>query len=120
MTDPPGAAWRSSSPPRPTATEALRGEIEEFFGGGRPQDGSALSVLDFDDDHLPEIIVGADKAENLDAALWAYRSRADSDFSQQAEHATGLGDPAPTTADPPMYIGRQLRAAARRVTVGSP
>jgi hypothetical protein len=96
MTDPPGAAWRSSSPPRPTA------------------------IRDWPPDHLPEIIVGADNVKNLDAALWAYRSRADGGFSQQAEHATGLGDAATTTADAPMYIGRQLRAAARRVTVGSP
>jgi uncharacterized caspase-like protein len=68
--------------------------------------GSALSLLDFDNDHLPEIIVGADNVENLDAALWAYRSSADSGFSQDAEHATGLGDAATTTADAPMYIGR--------------
>lgn len=68
--------------------------------------GVALSVHDFDNDHHPEIIVGAANVKNPDDALWAYVSHADGGFGPQPEPATGLADKVSLTEDTPLYIGR--------------
>jgi FG-GAP-like repeat len=68
--------------------------------------GAALSVRDFDDDGLPEIIVGATNVENPDQALWAYVSHANSAVGPRPEPATGLGEQVSLTEDTPLYIGR--------------
>ena len=68
--------------------------------------GVALSLLDFDNDHRPEIIVGAANVKNPDDALWAYISHADGGFGPQPERATGLADKVSLTPDTPLYIGR--------------
>ena len=68
--------------------------------------GVALSVRDFDDDDLPEIIVGATNVKNPDEALWAYVSHANSAVGPKPEPATGLGEQVSLTEDTPLYIGR--------------
>jgi len=68
--------------------------------------GAALSLLDYDNDHLPEIIVAASNVTNLDDALWVYVSHAGEGFDARADHARGLGTVATSTGDGPLYIGR--------------
>ena len=68
--------------------------------------GAALALLDFDDDDLPELIVGAANVENPDDALWAYVSHANSGVGPKPEPATGLGEKVSLTDDTPLYIGR--------------
>ncbi|HSD79975.1 MAG TPA: FG-GAP repeat protein [Solirubrobacteraceae bacterium] len=68
--------------------------------------GAALALLDFDDDDLPEIIVGAANVKNPDDALWAYVSHADSGVGPKPEPATGLAERVSLTEDTPLYIGR--------------
>jgi Caspase domain/FG-GAP repeat len=68
--------------------------------------GAALSLLDYDGDHLPEVIVGVANVKNADDALWAYRSHADSGFGPKPERATGLAQKVSLMGDTPLYIGR--------------
>jgi FG-GAP repeat protein len=68
--------------------------------------GTALSLLDFDNDGLPEIIVGASNVKNPDDALWAYVSHVDGGYGPQPEHASGLAQTVSLTGDAPLYIGR--------------
>ena len=70
------------------------------------QFGAALSLLDFDDDGLPDIIVGAADAKNPNQALWAYVSHKDSGVGPNPDPATGLGEQVTLTAGTPLYIGR--------------
>jgi hypothetical protein len=70
--------------------------------------GSALALLDTDNDHLPEVYVGVDGVDNLDDALLEYRSSESEGLSSKPETATGLGDKATRAneTDATMYIGR--------------
>jgi hypothetical protein len=70
------------------------------------QFGAALSLLDFDDDGLPELIVGAANVKDPDDALWSYVSHANSGVGPKPERATGLGENVSLTEDTPLYIGR--------------
>ena len=44
--------------------------------------------------------------QDLDSALWAHVSHADSGFGPNGEHASGLGAEATMTGTAPRYIGR--------------
>jgi hypothetical protein len=68
--------------------------------------GAALSLLDVDGDHLPEILVAIDGVEKLDDGLVKYASRADEGYNPVPEAATGLTEKARLNADATMYIGR--------------
>jgi hypothetical protein len=70
--------------------------------------GAALSLLDTDNDHLPEVYVGVDGVDNLDDALLEYQSSASEGLNSKPEHANGLGDVATRAneTDATMYIGR--------------
>ena len=70
------------------------------------QFGGALSLLDYDGDGHPELIVGIDRVE-LDDALVAYVSRGEGGLNPDPEKATGLGSNA-QLLDPEssQYIGR--------------
>jgi uncharacterized caspase-like protein len=69
--------------------------------------GAALSLLDTDNDQLPEVYVGVDGVDNLDDALLEYRS-SESEGLSKPEKASGLGDVATRAneTDATMYIGR--------------
>ena len=68
--------------------------------------GGALSLLDYDDDGHPELIVGIDGVE-LDDALVAYVSRGEGGLNPDPEKATGLGNNAALLdPDSSQYIGR--------------
>jgi Caspase domain/FG-GAP repeat len=68
--------------------------------------GAALSLIDYDNDDLPEVIVGAAKVRNPDEALWAYVSHEGSGVGPQPEPATGLAEKVTLAGDTPLYIGR--------------
>jgi hypothetical protein len=68
--------------------------------------GAALSLLDYDNDDLPEVIVGVAGVGNPDEALWAYVSHEGGGVGPQPEPATGLSEKVNLTPDTPLYIGR--------------
>jgi len=70
--------------------------------------GAALSLLDTDNDQLPEVYVGVDGVDDLDDALLEYRSSASEGLSPKPQPATGLSDKATRAneTDATMYIGR--------------
>jgi uncharacterized caspase-like protein len=68
--------------------------------------GTALALLDFDNDHLPEVIVGAANVKNPNDALWAYVSHEGNEVGPKADRATGLAEKLSPTGDTPLYIGR--------------
>jgi FG-GAP repeat len=74
---------------------------------GKGRFGAALSLLDTDNDALPEIYVGVDGVDDLDDALVEYRSGSEG-LNPKPATATGLGDKATRAneTDATMYIGR--------------
>ena len=67
--------------------------------------GVALSLLDTDQDQLPEVYVGIGGVDDLDKALVEYRSSSSEGLSPKPATASGLGDKA-KRGEGAMYIGR--------------
>jgi hypothetical protein len=68
--------------------------------------GGALSLLDYDGDDHPELLVGIDRIK-LDDALVAYVSRSEGGLNPDPEKAPGLGNKAELLdPDSSQYIGR--------------
>lgn len=67
--------------------------------------GVALSLLDTDQDQLPEVYVGIGGVDDLDKALVEYRSSSSEGLSAKPAMASGLGDKA-QRGEGAMYIGR--------------
>jgi hypothetical protein len=91
-------------PQGPVPTRSDEVQLPAFPDGGHF--GDAISLLDYDDDDLPELIVGIGGVDKLDEAIVGYRSHEDGIDKDHPEAAVGVDKQARLNTASPLVLGR--------------